>query len=799
MYATLPFELNPAQKEVIEHGLLTSGFNCVLQMPTGAGKTWLAEEAVLSTLRAGRRVIYITPLRALANELVERWRRRFEGFEVGVFTGEYGPRRAYPTPFEKARLLVMTPERLDACTRYWRTHWDWFPEVGLLVIDELHLLGEPGRGPRLEGAILRARRLNPFLQLLGLSATLGNRAELANWLGGVHFGSDWRPIPISWRCVRFRHATEKPRILREQIECCLAGGGQSLVFVQSRRRAETLAGELAKSGLLAEHHHAGLDSDQRRRLEHEYRAGGIRVLVSTGTLEMGLNLPARQVVLYDLQSFDGTDFVPLSTNTVWQRAGRAGRRGLDTSGEVVLLVPSWDGSAARYSQGQFERITSRLSEAPAVAEQVLVEVSSGLARTRGQLDRALKMSLAAQQCRLAPIHETIEEMLRAGMLVESIDDEPNCAARLKATRLGRIAVRQMLAPSTVAFLARWVRPTSDEIPRSLTFLDLLLLCAATRDCEPLIPVDFEELEDLRRSLVQEYSGLLAGEHATVVRRFELSGRRLLSIIKSALVVREWTRQGNADAVADRFGCYAFEVRRLNESFERLLTAAIAVMIPDKNQEDSPKVDMLGPLCDEEPSLLERVRALCAMVARGIDELTVTLTYIQGIGAVTARRLRDAGVTDIESLALVESPDSLHIQGVSRDRLARWIGEAGEMMRTRSALSLKEFGPALHLPTSIWTNEVDQYRLRRALDLRVERGQDGFLVTGGLEPHLVHQGPGALRCDCADSSKVENCKHILAVRLNKSDPAITTLVDHLKALPISGGLDLYQLWFQGGNR
>ena len=57
---------------------------------------------------------------------------------------------------------------------------------------------------------------------------------------------------------------------------------------------------------------------------------------------MGLNLPARQVVLYDLQTFDGTDFVPLSVNTVWQRAGRAGRRGLDTQGEVVLIAPSWD-------------------------------------------------------------------------------------------------------------------------------------------------------------------------------------------------------------------------------------------------------------------------------------------------------------------------------------------------------------------------------------------------------------------------------------------------------------------------
>src|SRR5262249_31059256 len=163
-----------------------------LQMPTGAGKTWLAEQAIAAALDGGVRAIYLTPLRALANELVERWSIRFQGYEVGVFTGDFGRHRAYPVPFERARLLIMTPERLDACTRHWRSHWGWFPDVGLLVVDELHLLGERWRGPRLEGALMRARRLNPFLQIVGLSATMGNRAELAEWLGGVHFGSSWK-------------------------------------------------------------------------------------------------------------------------------------------------------------------------------------------------------------------------------------------------------------------------------------------------------------------------------------------------------------------------------------------------------------------------------------------------------------------------------------------------------------------------------------------------------------------------------------------------------------------------------
>src|SRR2546421_10381908 len=108
--------LNPAQEEVQRRGFLDSGFACVLQMPTGSGKTWLAEQAIAAALERGERAIYLTPLRALANELVERWSKRFDGFAVGVFTGDYGQRKAYPVPFERARLLIMTPERLDACT-----------------------------------------------------------------------------------------------------------------------------------------------------------------------------------------------------------------------------------------------------------------------------------------------------------------------------------------------------------------------------------------------------------------------------------------------------------------------------------------------------------------------------------------------------------------------------------------------------------------------------------------------------------------------------------------------------------
>ena len=95
----------PPQREVVDSGLLNSGFSVVLQMPTGSGKTWLAEQAMRRTLQQGGRAIYLTPLRALARELASRWKGRYGNVSVGVFTGDYGkPGRPYPVAFRDATM-----------------------------------------------------------------------------------------------------------------------------------------------------------------------------------------------------------------------------------------------------------------------------------------------------------------------------------------------------------------------------------------------------------------------------------------------------------------------------------------------------------------------------------------------------------------------------------------------------------------------------------------------------------------------------------------------------------------------
>jgi helicase len=781
-------EISPPQAEVLASNLLSSGFSCVLQMPTGSGKTWLAEQAISEVLSMGARAIYLAPLRSLAMELVSHWEKRFAGSRVGIFTGDYGKAgRPYPVSFRDAQVLVMTPERLDACTRAWRTHWSWLPKVDLVVVDEIHLLGDRHRGGRLEGTISRLGRLNPFARVLGLSATLGNRRELADWLGGVEYVSDWRPVPLEWRIVRYRRADEKPGMLVEEVGRIVRSGGKSLVFVQSRRRAEELDRKLKASGFRAGHHHAGLPHPERRTVEGKFRNGEVDVLVATSTLEMGLNLPVRQVVLYDVQAFDGVDFRPLSTNSVWQRVGRAGRPGLDSGGEAVLLAPIWDRDTKHYPQGSFEPIRSGLSDPRVLAEQVVAEVACGLSRTAPQLEAVFGRSLAARQRTLPGVKAVVAEMREAGMLRE-VDEQDGRRSKvqLRATRLGRVASRHLLAPATVLLFRRAL-----EADEELTFFDLLLLSAGSADCEPVLPVDFEELDALASDLARERSLFLRRTRHGISEKLGVDGKRLLSALKMALVGRAWTRSSDAREVAERYDCYPFEVTRLHESLERLLLAMLAVL--DGFEEGAEHGE---DFYEQHVHLRERLRALHRMIAGGLDETVVTLTLVSGIGPKIAGRLREAGMADVEDLALAQPADLSAVRGVSSQRAQRWVSEAEDLVQTRAAFRYREVGSVGKVTAPGWPADVDPYRLRRSLDLSVVADERGFLVTGGLEPHLVRLEEFHLLCDCVDAERGHKCKHELAVRLYQGERGLRRLAQRLGSTSTGDEVDLFDLWFSG---
>lgn len=194
------FSLLPSQREAINGSLLDSAkIAVVLQMPTSAGKTLLAEFSIIQTLEAfghGSKIIYLAPTRALVTQTKNTFVSDFSSLDINVFQTSSAFEE---DPYELALLesqngiVVSTPEKADLL---FRSHNDWFSDVKLIVIDEAHLLGDGERGARLELFLANIRREHPNIRLLLLTPFVKNAEIISEWLGGdrgIPLSIDWRP------------------------------------------------------------------------------------------------------------------------------------------------------------------------------------------------------------------------------------------------------------------------------------------------------------------------------------------------------------------------------------------------------------------------------------------------------------------------------------------------------------------------------------------------------------------------------------------------------------------------------
>jgi len=306
----------------------------------------------LNEKRRGK-ALYIVPLRALASEKYERF-TSFEsitksdgmGISTGIATGDLDSSDEWLGKFD---IIVATSEKVDSLLR---NRSNWLEEVTVVIADEIHLIDSPDRGPTLEIVLARLLRINPEIQLIALSATIGNADEIAKWLNAGLVVSSWRPTELK-EGVFFGNAVNfvsGQRVIKKvhrdstiSLVCdTLVEGGQVLIFESSRRNSEGLALRISTSissiitsetkeklsALSAEiressevdtakklalciengaaFHHAGLIAEQRRVIEEGFRTGTIKVIVATPTLAAGLNLPARRVIIKGYRRYDTT-------------------------------------------------------------------------------------------------------------------------------------------------------------------------------------------------------------------------------------------------------------------------------------------------------------------------------------------------------------------------------------------------------------------------------------------------------------------------------------------------------------
>jgi len=495
-------ELYPPQAEAVEAGV-AEGESLVASVPTASGKTLVAELAMLSAVERGGKALYIVPLRALAGEKSSEF-EEFEqfGFSVGVSTGNYEDDGSRLSDND---IIVATSEKVDSLVR---NGAGWIDDLSCVVADEVHLVDDDHRGPTLEVTLAKLRQRVQDLQVVALSATVGNADEIAEWLDAELVDSEWRPIDLRTgvhygQAVHYDDGTQEELATGGSdsqtaaiVEDTLQDDGSTLVFVNSRRNAEAAARRLAdvtKQGISDEDrtrlldvadeirgvsdtetsddladavekgaafHHAGLAREHRELVEEAFRDRAIKVVSATPTLAAGVNTPSRRVVVRDWQRYDGTagGMQPLSVLEVHQMFGRAGRPGRDPYGEAVLLANNHDELEElfdRYIYADPEPVRSKLAAEPALRTHVLAAVATGFTTTEEALHEFLGETLYATQTddpgRLRRVTLDVLAYLERNGFVERED------GTLRATSTGHLVSQLYVDPMSAATLVDGLR------------------------------------------------------------------------------------------------------------------------------------------------------------------------------------------------------------------------------------------------------------------------------------------------------------------------------------------------------
>ena len=184
-------ELRPAQEKAIQKGLLNNK-NLLVCTPTASGKTLIAELAgIKNILECKGKCIYIVPLKALASEKFKDFKARYENFiRIALSIGDLDSADPYLAEYD---LIICTAEKLDSLIRH---HTPWLNSIATVIVDEIHLMNDVSRGPTVEILITILRKLLKNMQLIGLSATIGNPEELAEWLDANLVIDNWRPVKL---------------------------------------------------------------------------------------------------------------------------------------------------------------------------------------------------------------------------------------------------------------------------------------------------------------------------------------------------------------------------------------------------------------------------------------------------------------------------------------------------------------------------------------------------------------------------------------------------------------------------
>jgi helicase len=669
-------DLWPSQQEAAP--LAVAGENIVLAVPTASGKSLVAYLALLSKALKGAHGLYLVPLRALASEKFEDLKALGGalGLRVAIATGDLDDADPQLSRFD---IVVATSEKADALLRH---KAKWLTNVGCIVADEVHLLGDPGRGPTLEVLLSRFKMLNPGCQMVALSATIANSRELADWLKAKHVKTEWRPVQLR-EGILYGEAIQYLDNSRTKVESQLEdaslaltedsvkGGGSVIVFVSTRKSTEALAeklGAAVKPHLTREQldalkdkaaglkgdgetsaerrlarcimqgvafHHAGLRNKERALVEQLFKQGMLRALAATPTLAAGVNLPARRVVIRDLFRYDVNEGNrPIPVLEYKQMAGRAGRPRFDRVGEAITIAKTQEQRSEillSFLLAEPEKIDSKLGTENALRTHILSSIAAEFVRDERELEAFLKSTFYAHKSDTWVMKERVTrviDFLLENDLITVQGDE------LEATRFGKRVSELYIDPLS----AVKIREALTKLPtKRVTPLSFLHLACATPDMIPIY---------LRRG--DQWLEGIAIEHKDEFLLPPPAGadyETFLSELKTACLLHDWIEEVPEEDMLTKYGAYPGDINNKVDTAKWLLYA-------------TEEIARIFEKAATKPAAL-----VSARLAHGARAELLPLLDLRGVGRYRARQLHNAGYTTKEKLATATYLDLTRVPGI----------------------------------------------------------------------------------------------------------------------------------------
>ena len=673
--------LYPPQELALSKGVM-NGNNVLVTTPTSSGKTLIGLMGMINILNKGKKVVYLTPLKALATEKFNEFKVitdlscfRNRRVNIGISTGDYD---SSGSELVDKDVIILTNEKMDSILRH---DPNWIYDVGLFIIDEIHLLTERERGPTLEIILTKIKLMPQKPQIIGISATVSNSDQVAEWLTCEPIQSNWRPTELIEGVYNYGKVTmndgtnydidnigisdnSTSGITSLAMDSITNDGGQSLVFAETRKRTVSLAKktseivakildknsiklaqktgvEILKEGDDTElnrtlsstvakgvgFHHAGLGAKSRQIVEKAFRNGIVKILFATPTLAAGVNLPARRVIITSIFRYDyqyGGN-VPMSVLQYKQICGRAGRPAYDKYGEAIIIADSRTNPEDLYNHfvlGVPEPIVSQLMDERALRVHVLGVIASKPKMFKSELLYFFEQTFLSKYQGNQIISFEIESLLTY------LSDEKLIIMRndlLIATKFGKRISLLYIDPKTGIQFKNNLDTYSGnkhnihDINSNKHENNVINFLYWICDC-----YDFYPKLTLRQNETEYFQRLF--------QKHKLGSYGLSNIdytLKNLVILLEWIDESSEGNLNEKIGVEPGDLHRMVETTYWLLYCLyeIAKLIERKD-------------------LLPEINKLRLRIRHGVKSELIPLIQLEGIGRIRARSLYRAGITDV---------------------------------------------------------------------------------------------------------------------------------------------------------